>query len=75
MFSIELPPMRKRQSGEVSRERLMAIVRALTPTDQEKAMVVAILLSMLIGALAMHFRSQYRLSHPAPAAAAVSPAG
>jgi hypothetical protein len=68
--------MRKRQSGEVSRERLMAIVRALTPTEQEKAMVVAILLSMLIGALAMHFRAEYRLSHPAPAAAATgSPSG
>jgi Na+-transporting methylmalonyl-CoA/oxaloacetate decarboxylase gamma subunit len=62
--------MRKRQSGQISRERLIRIGRALTLTTQEMAMVVVIFLSMLIGAVAMHYRNQYRLAHPQPAAPA-----
>jgi hypothetical protein len=68
--------MIKRQGS--LRERLTAIARSLTLTWQEQAMVAAILLSMLVGALVMHWRREYRVSHPSEASpaprAAASPA-
>jgi hypothetical protein len=56
--------MSKRQEGAPLPERLAAIVRSLTLTRQEQAMAAAILLSMLVGALVMHYRREYRLNHP-----------
>lgn len=46
------------------RERLAEIARSVTLTRQEQAMAAAILLSMLIGAVVMHYRREYRLHHP-----------
>jgi len=59
--------MSKRQEGNRTRERLAAFARSLTLTWPERAMVAAILLSMLVGALVMHYRREYRLSHPVEA--------
>jgi hypothetical protein len=55
--------MSKRQDGTPLSEKLAAIARCLTPTRQEQAMVAAILLSMMIGAVVMHYRREYRLRH------------
>jgi hypothetical protein len=60
--------MIKRQGS--LRERLTAIARSLTLTWQEQAMVAVILFSMLTGALVMHYRREYRLSHPVEASPA-----
>ena len=56
--------MSKRQEGAPLPDRLAAFVRSLTLTHQEQAMVAAILLSMLAGAVVMHYRREYRLHHP-----------
>ena len=57
----------RRQESKPTRERLAAIGRSLTLTWQEQAMVAAILLSMLAGAMVMHYRREYRVSHPVEA--------
>lgn len=62
--------MRKRQDGIPLRERLADCARSLTPTPPEKAMVIAILLSILVGAAVMHYRREYRLHHPVQASPA-----
>jgi hypothetical protein len=71
--------MSKRQERDPLRERLSGFVRSLTLTWQEQMMVAVILLSMLAGALVMHYRREYRLSHPVQASPApreaASPAG
>jgi hypothetical protein len=68
----------KRQERNAARERLAGFARSLTLTWQEQAMVAAILLSILVGAVVMHYRREYRMSHPAEASPApreaVSPA-
>jgi len=56
--------MRKLQEGNPLAERLAAFARRLTLTRQEQALVAAILMSMLVGAVVMHCRREYRLSHP-----------
>jgi len=57
--------MSKRQDGPPPlRDRLAALARSLTLTWQEQAMVAVILLSMLVGALVMHYRREYRIHHP-----------
>ena len=67
--------MSKRQEAPPHpRDRLAAIARSLTLTPQEQAMVAAILLSMLVGAIVMHCRRDYRLNHPVIAAPQSSPA-
>ena len=63
--------MSKRQEANPLRDRLAGIARSLTLTRQEQAMAAAILLSMLVGAVVMHYRREYRLQHalessPAP---------
>jgi hypothetical protein len=55
--------MSKRQEGAPLPDRLAAFARSLTLTRQEQAMVAAILLSMLVGAVVMHYRREYRLHH------------
>jgi len=55
--------MSKRQDATPLRDRLAAFARSLTPTPQEQAMVAAILLSLLVGAIVMHYRREYRLRH------------
>jgi len=72
--------MRKRQEGNPLSERLAVFVRSLSLTRQEQAMAAALLLSMLVGAVVMHCRREYRLHHPiqaspTPGGAANSPAG
>ena len=72
--------MSKRQEGNPLRDRLAGFARAIIPTWQERAMVAAILLSMLAGSLVMHWRREYRLRHPVeatptPRGEAASPAG
>jgi hypothetical protein len=72
--------MSKRQEANPLRNRLIAFARSITPSWQEQSMVAALLLSMLIGALVMHSRREYRLHHPLPPSptprpAAQSPAG
>jgi hypothetical protein len=62
--------MSKRQEGNPMRERLAAFAHSLTLTWQEQAMVAILLVSMLVGAMVMYYRREYRLQHPA----AVSPA-
>jgi hypothetical protein len=62
--------MRKLQEGNPLAERLAAFARSLTLTRQEQALVAAILISMLVGAVVMHYRREYRLSHPVEAAPA-----
>ena len=59
--------MSKRQEGNPMRDRLAAFANSLTLTRQEQAMVAALLLSMLIGAMVTHYRREYRLRHPAAA--------
>ena len=68
--------MSKRQEGEGAPRvtQLAEQLRSLTLTRQEQAMVAAILLSMLAGAAILHYRREYRVQHPA-AAAAPSPRG
>jgi len=57
--------MSKRQEATPSlRERLADQVRAFTLTRQEQAMVAGILLSIVVGAVVMHYRREYRLEHP-----------
>jgi hypothetical protein len=56
--------MSKRQAPHLSRQRLAIFVRSLTPTWPERAMVAALLLSLLTGAIVMHYRREYRLTHP-----------
>ena len=56
--------MSKRQEVTPLRERLAALVRFVTLTPQEQAMVAAILLSMLVGTVVAHCRREYRLQHP-----------
>jgi len=60
--------MSKPQEHSPLREWLVTIARSCTLTRQEQAMVAAILLSMLAGAVVMHCRREYRLSHPAEGA-------
>jgi hypothetical protein len=72
--------MSKRQEANPLGERLVAFARSLTLTRGEQVMVAALLLSMLVGALVMHYRREYRLHHPveaspAPHGASSSPAG
>lgn len=55
--------MSKRQETTPLRDRLAGIARSLTLTRQEQAMVAAILLSMLVGAVVMHYRREHRLQH------------
>jgi hypothetical protein len=62
--------MSKRQQRNPLRERLTTFVRSLTLTWQEQAMVAAILISILVGALVMHYRREYRLAQPVQAAPA-----
>ena len=59
--------MSKRQEPIPPRDRLAGFARSLTLTRQEQAMVAAILLSMMVGAVVMHYRREYRLQHPAEA--------
>jgi hypothetical protein len=59
--------MSKPQEGNPLRDRLAAFARSLTLTWQEQTMVAALLLSMLVGALVMHYRREYRLHHPVEA--------
>jgi hypothetical protein len=59
--------MSKRQDGISLPERLAATARSLTLTRQEHAMAAAILLSMMVGALVMHYRREYRIDHPVQA--------
>ena len=59
--------MSKRQEGTSPRDRLADFIRRLTLTWQEQMLVAAILLSMAVGALVMHYRREYRLHHPAEA--------
>jgi len=54
----------KRQDGNPLRERLAAFARSLTLTRQEQVMAGALLLSMLVGAVVMHYRREYRIEHP-----------
>jgi hypothetical protein len=56
--------MSKRQEGNPLRDRLADFYRAIIPTRQEQLLVAAILLSMLVGAIVMHYRREYRLNHP-----------
>ncbi len=56
--------MSKRQERTPLRERLAAFARSLTLTPQERAMAAAILLSITVGAVVMHYRREYRLHHP-----------
>jgi hypothetical protein len=58
--------MSKRQEGPPLSGWLTAFARSLTLTRQEQAMVAAILLSLLVGAIVMHCRREYRLAHPLP---------
>jgi hypothetical protein len=72
--------MSKRQEGNPLRDRLADFARSITPTRQEQAIVAALLLSMLVGAIVMHCRREYRLHHPvaaspSPRPASQSPAG
>ncbi len=46
---------------------LAGFARSITPTRQEQAMVAALLLSLLVGFIVMHYRREYRLHHPATA--------
>ena len=57
--------MRKRQEADSPAAFLAGLARRFTLTWEERAMVAAILLSMLVGALVMHYRREYRLEHPA----------
>jgi hypothetical protein len=59
--------MSKPQQANPLRERLAGFARAITPTRQEQSMVAAILLSLLVGAIVMHYRREYRLHHPVEA--------
>jgi hypothetical protein len=59
--------MSKPQEGNPLTDRLAALAKSWTLTRQEQAMVTAILLSMLVGAVVMHWRREYRVSHPAVA--------
>lgn len=56
--------MRKRQEGSPLLDRLKTVARSLTLTPQEITMVAAILLSMLVGFIVMHYRREYREHHP-----------
>ena len=58
--------MSKRQEANPLRNRLAAFGRSITPTRQEQTMVAAILLSLLVGSIVRHCRSEYRLEHPVP---------
>lgn len=62
--------MRRRWESTPLRDRLGALARSLTLTGPEQAMVAAILLSMLVGAIVMNYRREYRLQHPIEAAPA-----
>jgi hypothetical protein len=71
--------MNKPQEGNPLPERLAAFARSVRLTWQEQMMVAVLLLSMLVGALVMHYRREYRLHHPieaspTPSRAANSPA-
>ena len=59
--------MSKRQEATPLRDRLAGFARSLTLTRQEQAMAAAILLSMLVGAVVMHYRREHRLQHAPPA--------
>jgi hypothetical protein len=59
--------MSKRQDGPPLSERLAAWGRTITPTREEQAMVAAILLSLLTGAVVQHCRREYRIDHPVQA--------
>ncbi len=56
--------MSKRQEINPLRDRLTGFARSITLTRQEQALVAALLLSMLVGSLVMHYRREYRLNHP-----------
>jgi hypothetical protein len=60
--------MSKRQEEASLSAWLATHARSLALTRQEQAMAAAILLSMLVGALVLHFRREYHLAHPSPAA-------
>jgi hypothetical protein len=62
--------MRKPPNKDPFRDRLVAFARSLTLTHQEQILAGAILLSLLVGSLVMH----YRRHHPPPIPAAASPA-
>jgi hypothetical protein len=63
--------------------RVAEFIRTLTLTRQEQGIVAALLISMLVGAMIMHWRREYGWHHPLPAglptpgaaARAASPAG
>jgi hypothetical protein len=59
--------MKKLPDANPLRERFVEFARAITPRWQERALVGAILLSMLAGSIVMHLRREYRLHHPAAA--------
>jgi len=61
------PGTMKRQEGNPLAGRLSAFGRSLSLTWQEQWMVAALLLSMLTGALVMHYRREYRAHHPVQA--------
>jgi len=56
--------MSKRQEVPQWRERIVEVARMLTLTRQEQALAGAILLSLVVGAVVMHWRAEYRLAHP-----------
>jgi len=56
--------MSKRQEATPLRDRLAGFARSLTLTRQEQALAAAILLSIMVGAVVMHYRREHRLQHP-----------
>jgi hypothetical protein len=70
--------MNKRQEGNPLGPWLASFARSLTLTRQEQAMAAALLLSIVTGALVMHYRREYRVHHPieaSPTPRAASSAG
>jgi len=60
----------KPKNGNRLAERLADIARSLSLTRQEQLIVAALLLSMVTGALIMHWRREYGWRHPLPTGAA-----
>jgi hypothetical protein len=56
----------KPKHGNRVAERLADIARSLSLTRQEQLIVAALLLSMVAGALIMHWRREYGWQHPLP---------
>ena len=61
--------MSKRQEPQKTgggrwRERFASLVQSISLTWEERLLVLAVLASLLIGAVTMHWRREYRIDHP-----------